>query len=73
MKRRGENSGLSPRESQLFAQLIGSSDDLANIAYRIGITHGTAKVYSVRVYRKLDVTGRVDLMSREIARLKGRE
>lgn len=65
-----EEGELTARESQLLEFLIGSGEDTANIAYRMGLTFHTAKVYSSRIYRKLGVGSRIELMSREIERLK---
>lgn len=61
----GRMSSLTPRELELYDRLI-TADTWAEIAAAMNVAVGTAKVMASRVYDKLKVAGRVELMSREI-------
>ena len=51
---------LSPRESQLVA-LVAQGLKNKEIAATLGLTDGTVKVYLTRVFKKLNVSDRLDL------------
>jgi uncharacterized small protein (DUF1192 family) len=48
----------------LFTRLIGKE-----IAAQMGLTHGTVKIYAQKLYAKLGIHNRIDLMASEIERL----
>jgi two-component system nitrate/nitrite response regulator NarL len=62
------NFHLTPRERQLVAML---AQGLSNkeLAYRIGITPGTVKVYLSRLYRKVGVSDRLELVLHSLKNL----
>lgn len=60
---------LTRRESELYNFLIGTSLDVKSIAHRMGLSSPTVKVYTSRLYQKLSVSGRVEIMRAEIVRL----
>ena len=51
---------LSPRESQVVA-LVAQGLKNKEIAWSLGLTEGTVKVYLTRIFRKLDMNDRLDL------------
>lgn len=51
---------LTPRESDVYRLLLTGKPS-PQCAAAVGITLGTFKVYSSRVYQKFGVTGRLDL------------
>jgi DNA-binding CsgD family transcriptional regulator len=64
--RRLADAGLSPRESDVAAQLAEGGTNAA-IAKRLGIAEGTVRKHLERIYRALDVTDRASA----IARIRG--
>lgn len=52
---------LTPRETQLRELLMTSSMRYKQIAHEMGVTDATIKVYTLRLYRKLGVSGRWEL------------
>jgi DNA-binding NarL/FixJ family response regulator len=56
-------SRYSPRERALLRELIRTDVSHANkqIAFRLGITEGTVKIYFSRLMQKVDVENRYDL------------
>ncbi len=66
-----ETRTLPPRLEKLHDELVSTCKPLKQIAYELGIVHGTARVYQAEIWRQLDAPGgRVELMHREIERLK---
>ncbi len=51
--------GLSPRERQIWA-LLAQGKANKEIAYRLGLSLGTVKTYTHRLYDKLGVSCRVE-------------
>ncbi len=62
---------LSRRQAQVERELF-TADGIKTIAHRMGLTVGTIKVYTIGIYRKRGVSGRVELMSCRIAELENR-
>jgi DNA-binding NarL/FixJ family response regulator len=58
-----ESLGLTPRELEL-ATLVTSGLRNRDVAIRLGISEGTAKLHLYNVYKKLDVANRVELVLR---------
>lgn len=58
-----ESLGLTPRELEL-AMLVVSGLRNRDVASRLGISEGTAKLHLYNVYKKLDVANRVELVLR---------
>jgi DNA-binding NarL/FixJ family response regulator len=58
-----ESLGLTPRELEL-AMLVASGLRNRDVAVRLGISEGTAKLHLYNVYKKLDVANRVELVLR---------
>ena len=58
-----ESLGLTPRELEL-AMLVVSGLRNRDVATRLGISEGTAKLHLYNVYKKLDVANRVELVLR---------
>jgi DNA-binding NarL/FixJ family response regulator len=62
---------LLPREREIYELLVGSSLSIKEIAARLDRSEALIKIYSSYIYRKFDVRGgRIELMHREIERLK---
>ncbi len=59
---------LSRREKELKAFLFTSATQ-KSIAHTMGITHGSVKMYCQRLYSKLGITSRIEMMAAEILRL----
>ena len=58
-----ENFDLSPREKQVAEQLLlGLS--VRQIAFKLGVRESTVKGYSKTLYRKLEISSRVELFAR---------
>ncbi len=57
--------GLSPRERQIWA-LLAQGKANKEIAYRLGLSLGTVKTYTHRLYSKLGVSCRVEAVLRYI-------
>jgi two-component system nitrate/nitrite response regulator NarP len=55
--------GLTPREIEL-TELVASGLRNRDIAERLGISEGTAKLHLYNVYKKLGVANRVELVLR---------
>lgn len=53
---------LSPRQCQIVKLLTEEALQDKEIAYRLGITPGTVRVYLHAIYRKLGINSRVELM-----------
>jgi two-component system, NarL family, nitrate/nitrite response regulator NarL len=51
---------LSPRETQIVS-LVAQGLKNKEIAYTLGLSEGTVKVYLSRIFRKLDMNDRLDL------------
>jgi DNA-binding NarL/FixJ family response regulator len=60
---------LTPRQGEL-ADLLHSPMDLKNIACQMNVQASSVKVSASLLYRKLAVSGRVEMMAREIDRLR---
>jgi DNA-binding NarL/FixJ family response regulator len=58
------------REAQLYELLIGTGESTKVIAFRMGLNLYTVKTYTTRLLHKMHAASRVDLMHREIERLK---
>jgi two-component system nitrate/nitrite response regulator NarP len=63
LARRREEGGLSPRERQLVA-LVAQGLRNREIAFELGITEGTVKVYLHAIFGKLGVANRTELAMR---------
>jgi len=59
----GPSSVLSPREQEIV-EMVRSGYNNNAIASSLGITHATVKQHLKAIYRKLDVTNRIDLIFR---------
>ena len=59
---------LTQNESRLYKLLLTGMDQ-KQIAHEIHATENSIKVYCSRLYRKLEVSGRIELMAKEIERL----
>jgi DNA-binding NarL/FixJ family response regulator len=55
--------GLSPREAEITQALIDDSKEIA-IAHDLGISHHTVHAHVRRIYRKLGVSSRTQLLVR---------
>lgn len=53
---------LSPREMEISALIVSGHKNRA-IAARLGITEGTIKIHTHRIYSKLGVSSRIDLVN----------
>jgi DNA-binding NarL/FixJ family response regulator/two-component sensor histidine kinase len=56
-------SGLSPREIELITR-VASGLTNRQIAHRLGITEGTVKRHLRNIFKKLDVTSRIEAVNR---------
>ena len=56
--------GISPRESQIIESIVAFADDEASIASRLGISLSTVHRHLGRVYRKVGVANRWQLLAR---------
>lgn len=61
---------LTPRETEVLA-LLKTGRKTSECAAELGITLGTWKVYCSHVYRALGVSGRFELMGKEIENRAG--
>jgi DNA-binding NarL/FixJ family response regulator len=62
---------MTPRLREVRQRLL-SRKSAKVIAHDLGITLGTMKVYTRRLYECLNIDGRVELMAIEIERLQKR-
>lgn len=60
---------LTPREAELRDRLYGPTT-LQQAAYDMGIKINTAKTMTYRIYRKLKISGRIELMADRIEELE---
>jgi DNA-binding NarL/FixJ family response regulator len=58
-----ENLGLTPRELELTSLVVSGLKN-RDVAARLGISEGTAKLHLYNVYKKLGVANRVELVLR---------
>ena len=63
-------SKLGPRLTQLEEMLIGTADATKQIAFTMGLVEGTVKIYANKLYTARGVSGRIELMAREISALQ---
>ncbi len=61
LKKYPELSSLSPRELEVFSYLF-SDKTLAEIAQELYITYSSVHFHCKNIYRKLDVTGRRQIL-----------
>ena len=67
----GDPDLLSPRERELHTYMMTKLSG-KEIGYRMGITWHTTKIVSIKVCNRLGVSGRIELMAREIDILRHR-
>lgn len=58
------NRSLPPRKAELLSLLLTDKSSL-QIAHEMGLTHGSARVAMKRLFGKLSVKWRIELMARE--------
>jgi DNA-binding NarL/FixJ family response regulator len=56
--------GISPRESQIIESIVAFADDEASIAARLGIPLSTVRRHLRRLYRKVGVANRWQLLAK---------
>jgi len=61
---------LSPRQLELLELLTTTAEPMKQIAHRMCVTEGTCKIYAYRLFTKLGANSRLELMKREITRLR---
>jgi len=61
---------LSPRLAELQSHLMMSALSSKQIAHQMGLSAGSVKVYSHRLYANLGVRSRAELQLNEIKRLR---